>query len=42
MAAGGSGLSLRKALPALALGSSVFLQLHLFLGYVLGARPAGQ
>ena len=36
VAAGGSGLSLRRALPALALGSSVFLQLHLFLGYILG------
>ena len=36
VAAGGSGLSPRRALPALALGSSVFLQLHLFLGYFLG------
>jgi len=36
VAAGGSGLSLRRALPALALGSSVFLQLHLFLGFFLG------
>jgi membrane protein DedA with SNARE-associated domain len=36
VAAGGSGLSLRQALPALALGSSVFLQLHLFLGFFLG------
>jgi membrane protein DedA with SNARE-associated domain len=35
-AAGGSGLSPRRALPALILGSSVFLQLHLFLGYALG------
>jgi membrane protein DedA with SNARE-associated domain len=36
VAAGGSGLSPRRALPALILGSSVFLQLHLFLGYFLG------
>jgi len=36
VAAGGSGLSLGRALPALALGSSVFLQLHLFLGYIFG------
>jgi membrane protein DedA with SNARE-associated domain len=36
VAAGGSGLSLRRALPALVLGSSVFLQLHLFLGFFLG------
>ena len=42
VAAGGSGLSLPAALPALALGASVFLQLHLFLGYLLGptARDA--
>jgi membrane protein DedA with SNARE-associated domain len=35
--AGGSGLSLRQALPALVVGSSVFLQLHLFLGYYAGS-----
>jgi membrane protein DedA with SNARE-associated domain len=42
VAAGGSGLSSRRALPALILGSSLFLQLHLFLGYALGptARQA--
>lgn len=39
VAAGGSGLPARKALPWLVPGSSVFLQLHLFLGYFLG-RPA--
>lgn len=37
VAAGSSGLSPRRALPALIAGSSVFLQLHLFLGYFLGA-----
>lgn len=37
IAAGGSGMSWRKALPALVAGSSVFLQLHLFLGYFLGS-----
>jgi membrane protein DedA with SNARE-associated domain len=36
VAAGASGLSARRALPALVIGSSVFLQLHLFLGYFLG------
>jgi membrane protein DedA with SNARE-associated domain len=36
IAAGGSGMSARRALPALILGSSVFLQLHLFLGFFLG------
>ena len=36
VAAGASGLPLRSALPALVIGSSVFLQLHLFLGYFLG------
>jgi membrane protein DedA with SNARE-associated domain len=36
VAAGASGLSVRRALPALVIGSSVFLQLHLFLGYFLG------
>src|SRR4029077_7473145 len=35
--AGVSGLSLRQALPALVVGSSVFLQLHLFLGYYAGS-----
>jgi membrane protein DedA with SNARE-associated domain len=42
VAAGGSGLHSRRALPALILGSSVFLQLHLVLGYLLGpaARDA--
>lgn len=39
VAAGGSGLPARRALPWLVLGSSVFLQLHLFLGYFLG-EPA--
>ena len=37
IAAGASGLSIRRALPALIAGSSVFLQLHLFLGYFLGS-----
>ncbi len=36
VAAGGSGLTSGRALPPLVLGSSVFLQLHLALGYVLG------
>jgi membrane protein DedA with SNARE-associated domain len=36
IAAGVSGLSPRRALPALILGSSVFLQLHLVLGLLLG------
>jgi membrane-associated protein len=36
VAAGVSGLSRRRALPALILGSSVFLQLHLVLGLLLG------
>jgi membrane protein DedA with SNARE-associated domain len=42
IAAGGSGLRLRRALLPLALGSTVFLQLHLILGYVIGpeAREA--
>ncbi len=42
VAAGASGLHARRAIPALALGSSVFLQLHLALGYFLGpaARDA--
>jgi membrane protein DedA with SNARE-associated domain len=34
--AGVSGLSWRRALPALVVGSSVFLQLHLVLGLLLG------
>lgn len=37
IAAGGSGLPARRALPSLIIGSSVFLQLHLFLGYFLGS-----
>jgi membrane protein DedA with SNARE-associated domain len=37
LATGGSGVAARRALPALFLGSSLFLQLHLFLGYFLGA-----
>jgi membrane-associated protein len=37
IAAGASGLSARRALPALIAGSSVFLQLHLLLGYFLGS-----
>ena len=36
VAAGASGLSGRRALPALILGSSIFLQLHLVLGLLLG------
>ena len=36
LAAGASGLSARRALPALILGSRVFLQLHLVLGLLLG------
>ena len=36
VAAGVSGLSGRRALPALILGSSVFLQAHLVLGLLLG------
>jgi MYXO-CTERM domain-containing protein len=36
VAAGVSGLNGRRALPALILGSSVFLQLHLVLGLLLG------
>jgi membrane protein DedA with SNARE-associated domain len=36
IAAGVSGLSWRRTLPALILGSSVFLQLHLVLGLLLG------
>ena len=36
VAAGVSGLSARRALPALIVGSSVFLQLHLVLGLLLG------
>lgn len=37
VAAGGSGMSFARAFPALVLGSTVFLQLHLFLGYFLGS-----
>ncbi len=42
VAAGGSTLAPRRALPALILGSSIFVQLHIALGYVLGpaARDA--
>jgi len=36
IAAAVSGLSARRALPALVLGSSVFLQVHLVLGLLLG------
>ncbi len=36
VAAGVAGLSGRRALPALILGSSVFLQVHLVLGLLLG------
>ncbi len=36
VAAGVSGLRWKRALPALILGSSVFLQLHLVLGLLLG------
>jgi membrane protein DedA with SNARE-associated domain len=36
LAAAASGLGWRRALPALVLGSSVFLQLHLVLGLLLG------
>ncbi len=37
LAAGAAGLPARRALPALIIGSSIFLQLHLFLGYFLGS-----
>jgi membrane protein DedA with SNARE-associated domain len=42
LATGSSGVSVARALPALVVGSSVFLQLHLALGYLLGpvARDA--
>ena len=42
LATGSSGVSVARALPALVVGSSVFLQLHLVLGYLLGpvARDA--
>lgn len=36
IAAGLSGLNGRRALPALIIGSSVFLQLHLVLGLLFG------
>ena len=36
VAAGAAGLSGRRALPALILGSTVFLQVHLVLGLLLG------
>ena len=42
VAAGSSGLSARRALPALAVGATVFVQLHLLLGVAVGpvARDA--
>src|SRR5262249_58703898 len=40
IAAGVSGLKARRALPALIVGGSVFLQLHLVLGLLLGPLPA--
>jgi membrane protein DedA with SNARE-associated domain len=42
VAAGASGLHARRALPSLVIGASIFLQLHLALGYFLGpaARAA--
>lgn len=36
VAAGAAGLSTRRALPALILGSSMFLQLHLVIGLLFG------
>ena len=36
MAAASSGVRAGRALPALVLGSSLFLQAHLLLGYALG------
>jgi H+/Cl- antiporter ClcA len=36
VAAASSGIRAGRALPALALGSSLFLQAHLLLGYALG------
>jgi hypothetical protein len=36
VAAASSGVRVGRALPALVLGSSLFLQAHLLLGYVLG------
>jgi membrane protein DedA with SNARE-associated domain len=36
VAAAGSGIRVGRALPALVLGSSLFLQAHLLLGYALG------
>jgi membrane protein DedA with SNARE-associated domain len=36
IAAGSAGLRPRRAIPALAIGSTVFLQLHLAVGYVAG------
>ena len=41
IAAGASGLSARRAIPALAIGASAFLQLHLVLGYFLGPAASG-
>lgn len=37
IAAGSARLPIRRALPPLVIGSSIFLQLHLFLGYFLGS-----
>ena len=37
VAAGSSGLRARRAVPALVLGSSVFIQLHLVMGLLLGS-----
>jgi len=37
VAAGGAGIAPARALPALALGSSAFLQLHFVLGLLLGS-----
>jgi membrane-associated protein len=36
VAAGGSGVRPRRALPALAIGATVFVQLHLLLGLLIG------
>jgi hypothetical protein len=36
VAAASSGVRVGRALPALVLGSSLFLQAHLLLGYALG------
>ena len=36
VAAGSAGLRPRRAVPALAIGSTIFLQLHVLLGYLIG------